>query len=152
MPAHLTRWYAIKLFERDEKVTAELNLPEGIRKQIWSRPSRTASRRWTTTRSPSSPTSATPTSASWSSTCVRKGKPKGSLTTSDKIDRVVTNRWLALPIFAVVMALVYYICRIQHRRPSSPTLPTTYSSAEWIQAARAAGGLRASAPRTGSRA
>ena len=34
VPAHLTRWYAIKLFERDEKVTAELNLPEGIRKQI----------------------------------------------------------------------------------------------------------------------
>ena len=43
------------------------------------------------------------------STCVRKGKPKGSLTTSDKIDRVVTNRWLALPIFVAVMAVVYYI-------------------------------------------
>ena len=43
------------------------------------------------------------------STCVKKGKPKGALTTSDKIDRIVTNRWLALPIFVVIMAFVYYI-------------------------------------------
>ena len=40
--------------------------------------------------------------------CVSKGN-KGELTTSDKIDRVVTNRWAALPIFAVVMFLVYYV-------------------------------------------
>lgn len=39
--------------------------------------------------------------------CIRSGKKK--LSTSDKIDRVVTNRWLALPIFAVVMFLIYYI-------------------------------------------
>ena len=43
------------------------------------------------------------------SNCVRKGKPKGALTASDKIDRIVTNRILALPIFVVVMFLVYYI-------------------------------------------
>ncbi|MCR5254812.1 MAG: ferrous iron transport protein B [Acetatifactor sp.] len=40
---------------------------------------------------------------------VKKGKAKGELTTSDKIDRIVTNRWLALPIFIFVMFLVYYI-------------------------------------------
>ena len=41
--------------------------------------------------------------------CVKKGRPKGALSTSDKIDRIVTNKWLALPIFALVMFLVYYI-------------------------------------------
>ena len=42
-------------------------------------------------------------------TCVKKGKPKGSLTTSDKIDRIVTNRWLGLPIFVVIMWFVYWV-------------------------------------------
>ena len=41
--------------------------------------------------------------------CVTKGTKKGELSVSDKIDRVVTNRWLALPIFAVVMFIVYYV-------------------------------------------
>lgn len=41
--------------------------------------------------------------------CVVKKAARGTLTTSDRIDRIVTNRWLALPIFAVVMALVYYV-------------------------------------------
>ena len=40
--------------------------------------------------------------------CVTKGR-KGGMTVSDKIDRIVTNRWLALPIFAVVMFIVYYV-------------------------------------------
>ena len=41
--------------------------------------------------------------------CLTKSKAKGELTTSDKIDRIVTNRWLALPIFAAIMWIVYYI-------------------------------------------
>ena len=41
--------------------------------------------------------------------CLTKSKAKGELTTSDKIDRIVTNRWLALPIFAAIMWVVYYI-------------------------------------------
>ena len=41
--------------------------------------------------------------------CVTKGQKSRKLTTSDKIDRIVTNRWLALPIFAVVMFIVYYV-------------------------------------------
>ncbi|MCB6365720.1 ferrous iron transport protein B [Intestinibacillus massiliensis] len=41
--------------------------------------------------------------------CVVKKAARGTLTTSDRIDRIVTNRWLALPIFAAVMALVYYV-------------------------------------------
>ncbi len=105
---HLARWYAIKLFERDEKVAAELRLPQGIGKAIEE-----------TIRSceqeMDDDAESIITNQRYAyinrlvSTCVRKGRPKGSLTTSDKIDRVVTNRWLALPIFVAVMFLVYYI-------------------------------------------
>ena len=105
---HLTRWYAIKLFERDEKVIAELSLPQGIRDAIEE-----------TIKSceeeMDDDAESIITNQRYAyinklvSTCVKKGRPHGSLTTSDKIDRVVTNRWLALPIFAVVMFLVYYI-------------------------------------------
>ena len=41
--------------------------------------------------------------------CDKGNSKKGELSTSDKIDRIVTNRWLALPIFAVVMFIVYYV-------------------------------------------
>ena len=105
---HLTRWYAIKLFERDEKVIDELSLPQGIRDAIEA-----------TIKScedeMDDDAESIITNQRYAyinklvSTCVSKGRPHGSLTTSDRIDRVVTNRWLALPIFAVVMFLVYYI-------------------------------------------
>ena len=66
------------------------------------------------------------------STCVKKGRPKGALTTSDKIDRVVTNRWLALPIFVLVMGLVYYIAV-----STIGTIVTDFTNevfvGEWIQ-------------------
>ena len=105
---HLTRWYAIKLFERDEKVIDELSLPQGIRDAIEA-----------TIKScedeMDDDAESIITNQRYAyinklvSTCVKKGRPHGSLTTSDRIDRVVTNRWLALPIFALVMFLVYYI-------------------------------------------
>ena len=105
---HLTRWYAIKLFERDEKVISELSLPQGIKDAIEE-----------TIKSCEAEMDDDAESIITNqryayinklvSTCVRKGRPHGSLTTSDKIDRVVTNRFFALPIFAVVMFLVYYI-------------------------------------------
>ena len=103
---NLARWYAIKLFERDEKVMAELSLPSGIRKAIEETivscenemdddaESIITNQRYAYI-------------SKLVSTCVKKGKPKGSLTISDKIDRVVTNRWLALPIFALIMWVVY---------------------------------------------
>ena len=105
---HLTRWTAIKLFERDEKVVAELSLPQGIKDAIEAiiksceeemdddAESIITNQRYAYINK-------------LVSTCVKKGRPHGSLTTSDKIDRVVTNRWLALPIFAVIMFLVYTI-------------------------------------------
>ena len=105
---HLTRWTAIKLFERDEKVVSELSLPQGIRDAIEE-----------TIKSCEAEMDDDAESIITNqryayinklvSTCVKKGRPHGSLTTSDRIDRVVTNRFFALPIFAVVMFLVYYI-------------------------------------------
>ena len=105
---HLTRWTAIKLFERDEKVLAELSLPQGIRDVIEE-----------TIKSCEAEMDDDAESIITNqryayinklvSTCVKRGRPHGSLTTSDRIDRVVTNRFFALPIFAVVMFLVYYI-------------------------------------------
>ena len=105
---HLTRWTAIKLFERDEKVVAELSLPQGIKDVIEAiiksceeemdddAESIITNQRYAYINK-------------LVSTCVKKGRTHGSLTASDKIDRVVTNRWLALPIFAVIMSLVYTI-------------------------------------------
>ena len=105
---HLARWYAIKLFERDEKVQAELNLPKGIQEAIEK-----AIKDCENEMDDDSESIITNQRYAYISklvaTCVKKGKPKGSLTTSDKIDRIVTNRILALPIFAVIMALIYTI-------------------------------------------
>ena len=105
---HLARWYAIKLFERDEKVQAELALPQGIMDAI----EKVISECETEMDDDAESIITNQRYAYISrlvSFCVKKGRPKGALTTSDKIDRVITNRWAALPIFAAIMFLVYYI-------------------------------------------
>ena len=105
---NLARWYAIKLFERDEKVLAELKLPQGIKDAIEQ-----AIQSCESEMDDDAESIITNQRYAYInklvSACVRKGKPKGALTASDKIDRVVTNRWLALPIFVAVMWLVYYV-------------------------------------------
>ena len=106
--ASLSRWYAIKLFERDEQVLKELNLPASIQKQIEK-----SITDCETEMDDDAESIITNQRYAYINqliqTCVKKGKPKGSLTISDKIDRVITNRILALPIFAIIMFLVYYI-------------------------------------------
>jgi len=105
---NLARWYAIKLFERDEKVQAELALPQGIMDAI----EKVISECETEMDDDAESIITNQRYAYISrlvSFCVKKGRPKGALTTSDKIDRVITNRWAALPIFAAIMFLVYYI-------------------------------------------
>ena len=105
---NLARWYAIKLFERDEKAVAELNLPKGIKDAI----ERTIK---DCENEMDDDSESIITNQRYAyinkliATCVKKGRPKGALTTSDKIDRVITNRWAALPIFVAVMWFVYYI-------------------------------------------
>ncbi len=106
--AHLSRWYAVKLFERDERALAQLNLPAGIRAEIENVVSACE-------KEMDDDAESIITNQRYAyvarlvSSCVVKGRRKGALTVSDRIDRVLTNRWLALPIFAAIMFLVYYV-------------------------------------------
>ncbi len=105
-PEGEARWYTVKLFERDEKILSSLNLPQGTKEDLEriikacedelddDSESIITNERYTYI-------------GGIVKQCVRK--KKRTLTVSDKIDRVVTNRWLALPIFAVVMFIVYYV-------------------------------------------
>lgn len=107
VPAEQQRWYAIKLFERDDKVMAHVKLDEQTRKQIEQ--DITAVEKELDDDAESIITNERyKYIATVIKSCYQK-KRKGTLSVSDQIDRVVTNRWAALPIFAVVMFLVYYI-------------------------------------------
>lgn len=104
------RWYAIKLFERDDKVLEQLHLELAVQKHIETiikaveeeldddAESIITNERYVYI-------------GSIMKGCLKK-KSAGKLTTSDKIDRIVTNRFLGLPIFAAVMFLVYYISMV----------------------------------------
>lgn len=107
VPESQQRWFAIKLFERDEKVMEQLRPDDALAAHIESdirsceaeldddAESIIANERYIYI-------------SSIIKDCYQK-KNKGMLTVSDKIDRIVTNRWLALPIFAAVMFVVYYV-------------------------------------------
>ncbi len=107
LPEEQQRWYAIKLFERDEKIAEKLKLDPTKLAHIEADIKRCeeeldddcesiiTSERYTYIES-------------IIKSC-RTSKNKGKLSASDKIDRVITNRFLALPIFAVVMFIVYFV-------------------------------------------
>ncbi len=107
MPAEQQRWYAIKIFERDQKVLEQMKLPKEIRDHIEE--DRKAAEKELDDDAESIITNERYLYiASIIKGCYKK-QHAGRLSTSDKIDRVVTNRWLALPIFAVVMFIVYFV-------------------------------------------
>lgn len=108
VPANAIRWYAIKLFERDEKVLSDINLEKSLVDHLNAHitdcekaldddaESIITNQRYAyVTRTVSS--------------AVKKASSGKKLSTSDKIDLVVTNRWAALPIFVLVMSGLYYI-------------------------------------------
>ena len=100
------RWYAVKLFERDEKALESLKLPQGTLAELEK--AITSCEEELDDDSESIITNERYNAiAKVIKACVKK--KRGGLSTSDKIDRIVTNRFLALPIFAVVMFFVYYI-------------------------------------------
>ena len=104
------RWYAIKIFERDEKVIEQLGMSEQVKTHIEK--DICAAEKEMDDDSESIITNERYIYiASIIKDCYKK-KNQGGLTTSDKIDKIVTNRWLGLPIFAVVMFLVYYISMV----------------------------------------
>ncbi len=110
LPEEQQRWYAVKIFERDEKVLEQLKLAPEIMKHIDS-----DIKAVETEMDDDSESIITNERYIYIGSIIKacyKKKNSGSLTTSDKIDKIVTNRWLGLPIFAVVMFLVYYISMV----------------------------------------
>ena len=107
MPAEQQRWYAVKIFERDEKVLAQLHLREEVLAHI-EQDIKDAEQELDDDAESIITNERYLFIASILKGCYQR-KNKGKLTTSDQIDKVVTNRWAALPIFAAVMFLVYFI-------------------------------------------
>lgn len=101
------RWYAVKIFERDQKVLERLNIQENMLEHI-ENDIKAAEKECDDDAESIITNERYIYIASLLKGCYRK-KSEGKLTVSDKIDRVVTNRFAALPIFAVIMFLVYYI-------------------------------------------
>lgn len=107
MPEEEQRWYAVKIFERDEKVLAQMGLEKSVVEHIEADISRVEEELDDDAES-------IITDERYNfidkiiKTCYKK-KNLGGLTTSDKIDKIVTNRFLALPIFVIAMFLVYYL-------------------------------------------
>lgn len=110
MPAEQQRWYAIKIFERDDKVLEQLKLKPEVMQHI-EEDIQAAEKELDDDAESIITNERYVYIASLLKGCYKK-KQAGKLTTSDKIDKVVTNRWLGLPIFAVVMFLVYYISMV----------------------------------------
>ncbi len=107
LPEEQQRWYAIKIFERDDKVLSTLHIDKATLDHIEN--DIVAAEKELDDDAESIITNERYLYiASIIKACYKK-KNVGGLSVSDKIDRVVTNRWLGLPIFAVIMFLVYYI-------------------------------------------
>ena len=107
LPEEQQRWYAVKIFERDEKVLEQLKLDAGIRDHI-EKDVQAAEKELDDDAESIITNERYLYIASIIKGCYKK-RSAGKLSASDKIDRVVTNRWAALPIFAVVMIVVYYV-------------------------------------------
>ncbi|MBR4427085.1 MAG: ferrous iron transporter B, partial [Spirochaetales bacterium] len=110
LPEDMQRWYAIKVFERDKKVLEQLKADattmQHVEKDI------AAAEKELDDDSEAIITNERYIYIAQVIKACYKKKSIGKLSTSDKIDRVVTNRWLGLPIFAAVMFLVYYIAMV----------------------------------------
>ena len=110
LPEEQQRWYAIKIFERDDKVLEKLSIPADIMTHI-----ETDIQAAETELDDDAESIITNERyvyiAELIKSCYKKHN-QWQLSASDKIDRIVTNRWLGLPIFAVVMYLVYYIAMV----------------------------------------
>ena len=110
MPLEQQRWYAIKIFERDDKVLEKLDISKDVLDHIDS--DIKAAKKELDDDAESIINNERYVYIAEIIKCCYKKKNQGRLSASDKIDRVVTNRWLGLPIFAAVMFLVYYLAMV----------------------------------------
>ena len=117
MPEEQQHWYAIKVFERDDKVLESLNIPEDVKAHI-EQDIEAAEKELDDDAESIITNERYVYIAEVIKACYKK-KNAGALTTSDKIDKIVTNRWLGLPIFAAVMFLVYWIAMVAVGAPAT---------------------------------
>ena len=117
MPEEQQRWYAIKIFERDDKVLQKMNIPADVMQHI-QQDIQAAEKELDDDAESIITNERYVYIAEIIKSCYKQ-KNKGQLSTSDKIDKVVTNRWLGLPIFAVVMFLVYWIAMVAVGAPAT---------------------------------
>ncbi|MDY4711656.1 MAG: ferrous iron transporter B [Ruminococcus bromii] len=110
MPEEQQRWYAIKVFERDDKVLDQLKTDKATLAHV-EEEIQAAEKEMDDDSESIITNERYIYIASVIKACYKKAN-KGKLSASDKIDKVVTNRWLGLPIFAVVMFLIYYISMV----------------------------------------
>ncbi len=110
LPEEQQRWYAIKIFERDDKVLAKLDIPAETMAHIET-DIKAAEKELDDDAESIITNERYVYIAEIIKACYKK-KNAGQLSASDKIDRVVTNRWLGLPIFALVMFIVYYLSMV----------------------------------------
>ena len=117
LPEEQQHWYAIKVFERDDKVLESLNIPEDVKAHI-EQDIEAAEKELDDDAESIITNERYVYIAEVIKACYKK-KNAGQLTTSDKIDKIVTNRWLGLPIFAAVMFLVYWIAMVAVGAPAT---------------------------------
>ena len=117
MPEEQQRWYAIKIFERDDKVLGNLSIDKAVMDHI-ENDIKAAEKEMDDDAESIITNERYIYISSIIKACYKK-KNVGKLSTSDKIDRVVTNRWLGLPIFAVIMFLVYWIAMVGVGAPAT---------------------------------
>ena len=110
LPEEKQRWYAIKVFERDEKVLEQLKLPKETLGHIEA-DIRAVEKEMDDDSESIITNERYICIGEMIRSCYKK-KNVGGLTVSDKIDRVITNRWLGLPIFAVIMFMVYWLAMV----------------------------------------
>ena len=109
-PEEQQRWYAIKIFERDDKVLERIKVPADVMAHV-EQDIKAAETELDDDAESIITNERYVYIAQLIKNCYKK-KNAGGLSASDKIDKVVTNRWLGLPIFAAVMFLVYYISMV----------------------------------------
>ena len=117
LPEEQQRWYAIKIFERDDKVLAQLKVPAETMDHI-EEDIKAAETELDDDAESIITNERYVYIAQLMKGCYKK-KNKGGLSASDKIDKIVTNRWLGLPIFAVVMFLVYWVAMVGVGAPAT---------------------------------
>ena len=117
MPEEQQRWYAIKIFERDDKVLEKLTIPAETMQHIES-----DIKAAETELDDDAESIITNERYVYIAQIIKgcyKKKNHGQLSASDKIDKIITNRWLGLPIFAVVMFLVYWVAMVGVGAPAT---------------------------------